>query len=311
MTHLLSAALIAVGALASTTPIVPPATPPVQTEATDVASDTIETAIDRALRMTVPTRVNGQGPFNFTIDTGADRSVVSDRLATALALPPGTGVMMHGILGAQEVRTVIVARLNVGRTERRNISTPVLSEVALGSTGFLGLDALSNQTVLLDFKHHRITLASSLEARGDAETIVVTGRSKFGQLVLTDARIDGKKVYAIIDTGAQATVGNPVLQKMMSGRAHIAALPGELVGVTGSTIPAEFGTIPHIQLGGMALTNMPVAYADAHTFRKFGVDKVPAILVGMDVLSGFERVAVDFRRREVRFRVGDGSIARG
>jgi hypothetical protein len=59
----------------------------------------------------------------------------------------------------------------------------------------------------------------------------------------------------------------------------------------------------------MTVSNMPLMFADAHTFRKFGVGDVPAILVGMDMLRRFDRVAVDFRRREVRFLIGDGGEA--
>ena len=156
-----------------------------------------------------------------------------------------------------------------------------------------------------------ITFARAADDRSDPETITVTGRSRFGQLVLTDAAINGHKVYAIIDTGADTTVANPALRQLLLGTAELRFTGTQLVGVTGAVIPAENGSVPRIRLGGMTLTNMPVAYADAHTFKKFGVDKVPAILVGMDVLAGFERVAVDFKRRQVRFRVGDGPIGRG
>ena len=308
MAHPVIVAFAAAAAALSSIPLQPVIVNP----ADDAAPETFATLRDRALRMTVATQVNGHGPYSFTIDTGADRSVVSDRLATELALPPSGAVLMHGIIGAQSVRTVTVDRLMVGRTERRGIDAPVLPEPSLGATGFLGLDALANQNVILDFKRHRITIARSpSDEPSDPDTITVTGRSKFGQLVLTDASIGARKVYAIIDTGAQTTVGNPVLRNLLLGSPVLKVTGAELIGVTGSVIPAEFGSVPKIRLGGLTLSNMPIAFADAHTFKKFGVDKVPAILVGMDVLAGFERVAVDFRRRQVRFLVGEGFIGRG
>ena len=307
--------VIALAAVAASVASAPSALPPAIGAAAESSvespAETFATASDRALRMTVETQVNGRGPYRFTIDTGADRSVVSDRLATELALPAKGEVMMHGIIDAEPVRTVTVARLLVGRTEKKDIAAPVLPEPSLGATGLLGLDALANQNVVLDFKRHRITIARSADEAGDPETIVVTGRSKFGQLVLTDASIGSRKVYAIIDTGAQSTVGNPMMRRLVLGKEEIRSKGETLIGVTGAQIPAEFGTVPNIRLGGLTLANMPIAYADAHTFKRFGVDKVPAILVGMDVLAGFERVAVDFKRRQVRFLVGQGPIARG
>ena len=272
--------------------------------------ETLAGARDVALRLTVPTRVNGQGPFFFTVDTGADRSVVSDRLAAALALPPGRPVTMHGLVGAEAIGTVRLDRLRIGRAERRDVSAPVLPEHALGATGFLGIDVLANQNVVLDFRRNRITLSPS-RAEDVTGEIVVTGRSRFGQLILTDARIMGRKVYAIIDTGAQNTVGNMALHALVHGKAPFTPGEGLLIGVTGAELPAQLGYVPRVQLGGLTITNMPVAFAAAHSFERFGVGNVPALLIGMDVLRGFRRVALDFRRREARFLLDDAPASTG
>jgi predicted aspartyl protease len=272
--------------------------------------ETLATSTDIGRRMTVDTHVNGVGPFSFTIDTGSDRSVVSDRLASRLSLPAGKTVTVYGIAGPTSVSTALVGSMRVGRREQKDISAPILPERSLGSSGFLGIDAMRDQRVLMDFKRNRITFAASAREamEGEPDVIVVTGRSRFGQLILTDARIGSIKVHAIIDTGAENTIGNLVLRRMMAKRG---AAPGEMtvvIGVTGSEMPAEASTIPRIKLGGLQLVHMPIAYADVRTFALFGIDDKPAILVGMDVLRGFERVAVDFKQREVRFRVGDGAI---
>lgn len=47
----------------------------VNTPAPDIPA-IVPTGNDGASRMTVPVMVNGQGPFAFVIDTGADRTVV-------------------------------------------------------------------------------------------------------------------------------------------------------------------------------------------------------------------------------------------
>jgi predicted aspartyl protease len=270
--------------------------------------ETLATSTDTVQRMTVETHVNGTGPFGFTIDTGSDRSVVSDRLALHLRLAAGTAVTVYGIAGPSSVSTVMLDSLRVGQRERKGVTAPVLPERSLGSPGFLGIDQLRDQRVIMDFKRNRITIANSAREamEGEEGVIVVTGRSRFGQLILTDARVGGIKVHAIIDTGAENTIGNLVLRKMMAKRGDIKGQMTSIIGVTGAELPAEASSIPHIKLGGLELAHMPIAYADVQTFKLFGIDDKPAILVGMDVLRGFERVAVDFKEREVRFRVGDG-----
>jgi predicted aspartyl protease len=287
-----------------------PVLPPFALGPAPEPEETLSAAYDPAQRMTVDAHVNGAGPFRFTIDTGADRSVVSDRLADRLKLPAGAAVTVFGISGPAPVSTVLVDRLRVGARERRGIAAPVLPERSLGSAGFLGIDALKDQRILLDFKRNRVTIAQSAQdaMAGDPTVIVVTGRSRFGQLILTDARVGGIKVQAIIDTGAQNSIGNLALRAMMAKRGPIRGWQTTLIGVTGQELQAEASTIPRIKLGGMQLVNMPIAYADVRTFRLFGIDDKPAILVGMDVLRTFERVAVDFKQRQVRFRVGEGAI---
>ena len=53
----------------------------------------------------------------------------------------------------------------------------------------------------------------------------------------------------------------------------------------------------------MTLPNWPVAFADLHTFRMWDLIRAPAILIGVDMLSRFETVCLDFRHDEVAFRL--------
>lgn len=271
------------------------------------ATETLRTASDRAGRMTVATRVNGKGPFPFTIDTGANRSVISDRLATQLGLRTDDTVTIEGLIGPDEVAAVHLDHMKAGAVEQHELDTAVLPMASLGSTGFLGTDMLANRSVILDFKRHLITISRRKDypIDEDSTTIAVAAHGRNGQLVLTDAAVGTIKVYAIIDTGAENTVGNPVLRQMLLGNQPIGPT-GELIGVTGSRIPGEASSVPLLHIGKINLGNMPIVYADPHTFRLFKLDHVPAILIGMDVLRQFNQVAIDFGRHEVRFNVSEG-----
>src|SRR5258708_686710 len=46
-------------------------------------NQTIETSNDPYRRMTAPISLNGQGPYFFVVDTGANQSVISRELATS------------------------------------------------------------------------------------------------------------------------------------------------------------------------------------------------------------------------------------
>lgn len=103
-----------------------------------------------ARRLTVQVFLNGQGPYPFLVDTGASASVISAVLADSLALPRGPDVTLHGIAGAQRVRTVALDTIRVSRRERRHLNLSVLPERYLNAPGLLGMDWLGERGLTLD-----------------------------------------------------------------------------------------------------------------------------------------------------------------
>ena len=61
--------------------------------------------------------------------------------------------------------------------------------------------------------------------------------------------------------------------------------------------------LPDLSIGALKLTYWPVAFADLHTFAMWNMIEAPAILLGVDILSRFESVCLDFARAEVRLRL--------
>ena len=174
----------------------------------------------------------------------------------------------------------------------------------------LGVDTLQSQRVVLDFKAGTMTVTPSTrrEQHWDGDTIVVTARRKAGHLILTDASIDGEKVRVIIDTGAQVSVGNTALRHRLLGRSpRKPPRQVTMTSVTGDPIEAEYTTIREIKIGGLDMRDVPVAFADAQPFKTLGLQRKPALLLGMDALRLFDRVSVDFASRKVRFLMPDGA----
>ena len=124
--------------------------------------------------------------------------------------------------------------------------------------------------------------------------------------MLVDASIAGRKIHVIIDTGAQVSVGNSALQRLVGKKKLAPFVPIDLISVTGGVMPALYSAIPDIRIGGLHIANLPVAFADVQPFRKFGVENKPALLLGMDGLKLFDRVSIDFANRRVRFLMPEG-----
>jgi hypothetical protein len=51
----------------------------------------------------------------------------------------------------------------------------------------------------------------------------------------------------------------------------------------------------------MVVGSLPIAFTDAHAFRRFGLNRERALLLGMDVLKLFDQVALNFQKRTVQF----------
>ncbi len=264
----------------------------------------VATASDAAERLTVPVRVNGAGPYAFVIDTGADRTVVSRELAQALQLQPGAPVLLNGTGGVDLTPTARIGQLGVGAREINGVSAPTLAAGDLGAAGLLGIDSLHDQRMVMDFRRHTMSVEPSRRRVFGPDVIVVRARSRYGELVLVDASINGVPLAVIVDSGAQNTIGNLALQRLVTGRVASALTPwAQVVSVSGRRTPAQFADLPHVRVGGVTMNNVPIAFADLHTFAEFDMNGAPAMLLGMDVLRHFDRVVVDFGRKEVSFQL--------
>ncbi len=261
---------------------------------------------DAERRMRAEVRVNGRGPFPFLIDTGADHSVLSREFAAALALPPAGQVLVHGVAGTALRPRALVHALEVGGRQMTDQPLALLGREDLGALGVIGLDLLRDQRVEFDVRRNLMRVRRSRRWLEAADGIVVHGRSRFGQLVLVDSSIRRQRIFVVLDTGAQLTVGNAALRQWLYNRrlARREADPRravQLVSVTGQTLMGEADEMPELTLASLVLSHVPVIYADLDTFRLFGLTREPALMLGMDVLRTFRTVSVDFARREVAF----------
>lgn len=261
-----------------------------------LSKDTVE-------RMTLPVMVDGQGPFPFVIDTASDRTVISRELAETLKLPKGPEVLLHGSAGVDRVQTAVIDHLSIGDRQVDHIEAPMLLADNLGAAGMLGVDSLRNLHIVMDFQAMRLSSSASRGEIQDRDTIVVTGMSRYGQLIFVDAAIRGTRVYVILDSGAQNSVGNPALRRLLGldGPRSEAPPTTEVVSVTGRRTLAELETVRELRIGGLTVRNMPLAFAELHTFDRFGLSDRPALLLGMDVMSQCRRVSVDIRRKQATF----------
>jgi hypothetical protein len=263
----------------------------------------ISAIMDIYKRMTTSVKVAGAGPYQFVADTGANQSVISTEVAVQLGLLMGPAQPLNGVAGVQLTPTT-EASIEIGPRRKRQATLSVLPQAAIGAPGMLGLDLLDGSQLTLDFSRQTLTIDGDAGRSGMPDEIHLKAHRRDGQLTLVDADLAGIAVTAFLDSGAQDTIGNMALRELAVTRYPLIpfqAIP--IVSVTGQTIDAVFADLPGLRIGGLSVPNWPVAFADLHTFRLWGLVDRPAILIGVDILSRFETVCLDFRRDEVRLRL--------
>ncbi len=284
--------MIATGrAHAQTAPVV--ATVPLNAEL-------IQLQRDYSDRMTVPVYVGTQGPFKFLIDTGSERTVLSRQVATTLGLAVTGNSTVVGVAGSIPVDLVDVDEISLGKRTYYTLTAPLLEGAHIGADGIVGLDSLQDQRVLIDFAANRIAIGDALSLGGSRGfEIVVRAKRRSGQLIMTNAIVDGVSTDIVIDTGSDSSIGNIALRNALKRRGK--SQPTVLFSVTGQSIGAEMQMATMIDVDGLRLHNTYLSFADAPAFAKLGLTKRPAMLMGMTQLRMFRRVAIDFASRRVLF----------
>lgn len=269
-------------------------------------AETLAWLNDATRRMTVPVEIDGRGPYQFIVDTGSERTVISRELANDLGLAPGRAALVHSMTEVSHIPTVVIPMMEVGARRTTDIHAPALPQLNLGAAGMLGSDSLQSQQVEFDFIRRQMTVSSARRRvqRPSDDEIVITARSRLGRLVLVDASVDGQPVHAIVDTGAEYTIANDALRARLQRRGRLGEVRTvELISVTGGRFNAEYTIARRLRIGGIDIEQLPIAFAAVHIFRQLDLEDRPAILLGMDALRLFDRVAVDFANRRVRFLV--------
>lgn len=278
--------------------------------------------LDFSGRITAPVRINGRGPFPFVVDTGANRTVISQELAAELGLTDTGPAEVHGIVGAAVTRTVAADQVQVGGVRARNVRAPTMAAAQLGAPGLLGVDMLVGRLVTLDFRRHELRIERS---RGDpgrssydmrensinprravapGPGIVARARYRFGQLVIVGADVSGRKVMAFLDSGSQSTVGNLALRDRVDitgGDLRRPRFNVPLLSATGQSSSGEYGVLPLLRLGGLDVSNLGAVFSDLHVFELWGLAKQPSLLIGIDVMSQFDAIELDYPRERIVF----------
>jgi predicted aspartyl protease len=273
----------------------------------DTPPITADTDTDTQKHLTVSVRINGNGPYRFVVDTGADRSVLATDVAAELGLVFSENVMLVGAVRAVKAQTVTIRELSLGMVRYQSLVVPTLPRFTLGADGYLGLDTLDGHRVTFDFKNHTLQVGaphsrlSALLVRDNEARIRTVGSS--GHLRALNCVVDGVRAAAFIDSGADLSAGNQALFDALASRNPAYGDIGRisLFDVTGGEISGSITLVKKIQITELEFTDCPLVIADFKVFDVWGLNQRPALLIGMNFLRRFSKVSIDYGLKELRF----------
>jgi predicted aspartyl protease len=300
-----------------------PVTPPASTAATPAANAeaipevTVQapepryvspTKRDQIGRIWAPVLINGKGPFRLVLDTGASHSALIATTAQKLGVAPEAELTrLYGVTGTAVVPAIRADSMEVGDILINATTLPIVADVFGGAEGVLGREALPDKRIFADFRHDRLVIARSHREPAPPGFMTIHLKLTEMGLLALDTRIGGVPAKAIIDTGAQSSVGNLALRNALMRHPPKDARVTEIVGVTldvqrGDNLPS-----PPLELGKLKLKGLNVTFGDMSLFEHWGLTHEPVLLIGMDVLGLLDVLIIDYRMHELQVLVRGAS----
>jgi predicted aspartyl protease len=291
------------------TPDAPQALPSPAEQLEEVLVQTTEpryvapTRRDRIGRIWAPVLIDGKGPYRMVLDTGANRCAITTRAAQSLGgAQVLASTMVTGFTGSAVVPSLHVSSLEVGDLLIGPSDLPVLQDVFGGAQGVLGIEGLLNKRIYADFGHDRLEIVRSHGERPQRDFIVVPLTLTNRGLLVADVRVGMVRAKAIVDTGAQGTVGNLALRDALMRHPPKNATHEEIIGVTLDVQQGDNLPVSDIDLGSLQVKGAHITFGDMYLFQHWKLTDEPTLTLGMDLLGSFDVLIIDYSRRELQIR---------
>ncbi|MBA4001501.1 retroviral-like aspartic protease family protein [Brevundimonas sp.] len=252
----------------------------------------------------ITARVNGQGPFEFVLDTASSATTLDASTITRLALTPdAASEQAQGMGGEFSVRLFQVAEINTGPISLYEVTVPEVPAPTLDSheiVGLGGIDLLAGRLTVWRPSASCVGIVPSGQLPGGEGWVEISVDWIQPWKVMLPVQIDGVSGWALLDTGAQKTVMNQPFAEALdltasSGRVREG---GQITGLDGRPLPLFEAEVVKAAIGPWTWSMASVNIGDLPVFSRLGDPTRPLMILGMDWLAG-RPFAVDYGTQKV------------
>ena len=224
------------------------------------AADHLPFTLTDTGQILVPVMVNSSGPYQFVLDTGANRSAISDTLAARLSLQPVAATEIVSSTGSALSSVVRLQIISLGGHQASGVLAPVLKAdefhaVHGQADGIVGQDVLIDAHYTLDYRRKRVIWLGTDGDPGPGTRLAL--RRSEGRLIVELPQSSAPESVALLvpDSGASTLV---LFQQNGRTAFAVAALSGtaSVTTVTGQSL-VQTAVVPKLRLGKEMLWDQP------------------------------------------------------
>jgi|SRR5665213_549873 len=267
-------------------------------------------------RVSTDVFLNGQGPFNFVLDTASSRTMLFEHLRQELKLAPSDTGMLK-VYAMNNVGTAVPVKpgaLGLDTQTINGLTMGVLPDDVSpidgqqSADGILGMDALSHYFVVMDHDTLQVKLMDPNDPGATAYREWPSERLTPYQAHDMDitfwwmnAKFGGKDVTALLDMGSGITMMNwQAAEGLGFHREDFlkTKIPQDLRDALGTLEPVVLVKGLSVQTGDRTFADQNVIVANAKVFQYFGLADRPAAIIGPALLRS-NSLAIDFGKRRI------------
>ncbi|MFO1186421.1 MAG: retroviral-like aspartic protease family protein [Alphaproteobacteria bacterium] len=262
-------------------------------------------------RLITAVMINGQGPFEFVVDTGSSRTVLYEHTRARLGLQPISTekITVYTLSGVTSAAPYHLQELKLSEERIADLTAVVVADPKRAGDepdGILGIDVLERYFVVFERGTSRFKLYPRkgpvpepysgwrpvrIEPRRIADLTV--------DFWFLTAYFEHNISTALLDLGAGLTIINwHLAQDMRIWQYRFPSAPDEMRDVVGGRSPVVRVQGVTVDVGGRRWTNQLVLIADARIFDLLGMSSRSSSIVGAGLLAR-ESFALDFEGRRL------------
>jgi predicted aspartyl protease len=258
----------------------------------------------------VPVYVDGHGPYEFILDTGASLCLVSPDLSASLGIRAETEKQGVGAGGAVKLRFGHAGSISVGSARQENVAVAITDEIqrvgaAIRSRvdGVLGFGFLKEFILEINYGDNSLRLSLPIEESHGSKTrsfLPFTLAFASKPLILVPAVVNGQGPFSFaLDTGASRTM----LSVELARKLPIATADDTPVTAGGGLIKILAGRVNSLAVGGATVHDHAIGAGEFLNMLSEAIGTKLDGIIGHNFLNQF-KVTIDYPRQVLELTAG-------